>query len=141
MDNLMLFRPAPWHRRGGGGSMRKRAVRHPIQAVIAALGLLGSWVSMAQATPAPTLSDYKYFRALSVDLLGRIPTRDELLAFEKPGFSVDKWLDDHLQGSTYAARLTRIYADLLRPQINSFRYNNTRNTLARLQVKDDAGKD
>ncbi len=112
--------------------------------MLATLGLLalGSPAPVALATAsAPTLADYKYFRALSVDLLGRIPTRQELAEFERPGFSIDKWLDAHLTGNAYADRLTRIYADLLRPQINSFRYGNTRNTLARILIKDDAGKD
>ena len=124
--------------------MTRRAVRSPICAALLALGLLalGSPAPVAEAADAtPTLGDYKYFRALSVDLLGRIPTRAELTAFEQPGFRIDQWLDAHLQGSVYADRLTQIYADLLRPQINSFRYGNSRNSLARIQIKDDAGKD
>jgi len=90
------------------------------------LEFLLSGPASAQAAPprSLTLEDYKYFRALSIDLLGRVPTRDELAAFEQPGFDLDKWIDAHLSGSDYTDRLTRIYSDLLRPQISNFRFNN-----------------
>ena len=117
-----------------------------------AAGFLLTIAAGISASPAPvdadatapaqrSLSDYKYFRALSLDLQGRIPTRQELAEFEREGFDIDRWLDSHLKGEDYAERLTRIYADLLRPQINAFRYGNTRVTLARIQIKDDTGKD
>ena len=41
------------------------------------------------ARAARTLDDYRHFRALSIDLLGRAPRRDELAAFERPGFDLD----------------------------------------------------
>jgi len=93
------------------------------------------------ATSEKTLQEYKYFRTLCIDLLGRMPTEKDLQEFEKPDFSLDGWLDTHLQGDTYADRLTRIYSDLLRPQTVSFQVGTSRNTLARILIKDDAGKD
>lgn len=60
------------------------------------------------------LPDYRYFRALSIDLIGRAPTRAEISAFEAPDFKLDAWIDAHLAGPSYAERLRRIYMDLLR---------------------------
>jgi hypothetical protein len=74
--------------------------------------------SSRDAAAAPTLDDYRHFRALSVDLVGRIPTRAEVAAFEAPGFDLDAWIDAHLSGPAYAERLARIYMDLLRLQIS-----------------------
>lgn len=72
--------------------------------------------------PAPgsprTLEDYRHFRIMAIDLLGRMPTREEVAAFERPDFDVDRWIDDHLQGPEYAERLTRIYMDALRLEPN-----------------------
>lgn len=51
------------------------------------------------------LEDYKYFRALSIDLQGRVPTRDELVAFEQPDFDLQPWIDARLQGDDYVDRL------------------------------------
>jgi len=81
------------------------------------LALLGAaWAKDASA--APTLDDYRHFRALTVDLKGRIPTRDEIAAFEKPGFDMNAWIDAQLTGPAYADRVTRIYMDLLRLQVS-----------------------
>ncbi len=66
------------------------------------------------AAPAPSLDDYRHFRAVAIDLLGRMPTRDEVAAFEKPGFSLDAWIEGHLEGGTYTDRLSRVYMDVLR---------------------------
>ena len=93
------------------------------------------------ATTEKTLQDYKYFRTLCIDLLGRMPTEQDLQAFERPDFHLESWIDAHLTGDTYADRLTRIYSDLLRPQTVSFQVGTSRNTLARILVKDDTGKD
>lgn len=79
-----------------------------IPIAVAALGV------SASADAAPTLADYRYFRALSVDLQGRLPTRAEIAAFEAPSFNVDTWIDAHLSGPTYAERVRRVYMDLLR---------------------------
>ncbi|AKU95598.1 hypothetical protein AKJ09_02262 [Labilithrix luteola] len=65
-----------------------------------------------------TLDDYRHFRIASIDLLGRMPTRDEIAAFERPNFDFDKWIDGRLRGPTYVERLTRIYMDLLRLEPN-----------------------
>lgn len=63
---------------------------------------------------ARTRTDYRYFRTLSIDLLGRPPSRDEVTAFEQPGFDLDAWIDAHLTGPAYAERIRRVYMDLLR---------------------------
>jgi hypothetical protein len=63
------------------------------------------------------LPDYRYFHALSLDLLGRPPTRDELASFERQDFDVGTWIDTHLTGAAYAERMRRIYMDLLRLDI------------------------
>ncbi len=120
-------------------SRRKRRFRAHLLTVTLGLGLFCGHALAAQ--PQKTLLDYKYFRALCIDLLGRMPTEQELTEFEKPNFSLDAWLDAHLQGDSYAERLTRVYADLLRPQTVSFQVGTARNTLARILVKDDTGKD
>lgn len=86
-----------------------------------ALLALGGDAGAAAPTRDLKLEDYKYFRALSIDLQGRVPTREELTAFEQADFDVNAWIDAHLQGDDYVERLTRIYGDLLRPQINNFR--------------------
>src|SRR4051794_17079013 len=68
----------------------------------------------AEARPARTLDDYRHFRALSIDLLGRAPRRDEIAAFERPDFKLDAWIDKLLEGPGYVDRLVRVYMDLLR---------------------------
>ncbi|HEX4416298.1 MAG TPA: DUF1585 domain-containing protein [Kofleriaceae bacterium] len=74
--------------------------------------------AVAQDTHAGrTLPEYRYFRALSIDLLGRPPTRDELAAFEAPSFDTDAWIATHLGGGGYAERLRRVYMDLLRLEV------------------------
>src|SRR4051812_18148255 len=73
----------------------------------------------AEAATRPlTLDDYRYFRALSIDLAGRMPTRQEVAAFEQSDFDLDAWIDGHLDGDAYAERLTRIYMDVLRLEVN-----------------------
>ncbi|MGZ5970079.1 MAG: hypothetical protein ACXWP4_20545, partial [Polyangiales bacterium] len=44
------------------------------------------------------LVEYRHFRALSIDLLGRMPTREEIAAFEADNFDMDAWIDRHLEG-------------------------------------------
>ncbi|WP_394827158.1 DUF1585 domain-containing protein [Pendulispora albinea] len=91
--------------------MRKARLLVPLLAS----GALG-WA--ADAGAAPSLDDYRRFRALTVDLVGRIPTRDEVAAFEKPGFDLEGWINQRLTGPGYADRVTRIYSDLLRLQVS-----------------------
>src|SRR5260221_7082837 len=81
------------------------------------------------------LPDYRYFRALSIDLAGRPPTRDELAAFERADFDVDAWIDTHLVGPTYAERMRRIYMDVLRLEVGpSFQFVPNPAMLRRQQV-------
>jgi hypothetical protein len=78
---------------------------------------------VASARADHALPDYRYFRALSIDLQGRPPTREELDAFDQPGFDLEAWIDTHQTGSEYADRLERIYMDLLRLDVGpSFQF-------------------
>lgn len=87
-----------------------------VLALIAPIALVG-------AEPSKALPDYRYFRVLSIDLVGRPPTRDELAALEQPGFDLDTWIDNHLTGEVYAERLERIYMDALRLELGpSFQF-------------------
>jgi hypothetical protein len=73
------------------------------------------------APPPPakrTLEDYRHFRIASIDLLGRAPTRDEIGAFERSDFDMDRWVESQLGGPGYVERLTRIYMDVLRLEPN-----------------------
>ena len=65
-----------------------------------------------------SLDDYRHFRITAIDLLGRMPTRAEVAAFERADFDFDKWIDPHLSGPAYVERLTRVYMDLLRLEPN-----------------------
>ncbi|HSY24851.1 MAG TPA: DUF1549 domain-containing protein [Polyangiaceae bacterium] len=84
-------------------------------------------VSAADAQPeappssaggARTLEEYRHFRIAAIDLLGRMPTRQEVAAFERPDFDWDEWVDRALGEPAYADRMTRIYMDLLRLEPN-----------------------
>src|SRR5262245_8208252 len=72
---------------------------------------------LAATVSARALPDYRSFRALSIDLVGRPPSRAEIAAFEQPGFDLDAWLDARLTGPLYAERIRRIYTDLLRLEL------------------------
>ena len=88
-----------------------------------------------------TLLDYRYFRALSIDLVGRPPTRDELRAFEQPSFSLDAWLNAQLQSPSYAERVRRVYTDLLRLEIGpTFQFSPNPLMLRRQQLLGPDGK-
>ena len=81
------------------------------------------------------LPDYRYFRELSIDLLGRPATRAELAAFDAPGFELDAWLDSQVAGAGYAERMRRVYADLLRLEVGpSFQFVPNPIVLRRQQV-------
>lgn len=69
-----------------------------------------SWAERSQRS----LADYRYFRALAIDFLGRPPTRAEIAELERPQFQFEDWLDAHLAGKRYAERIRTIYSDLLR---------------------------
>src|SRR4051794_34936110 len=80
---------------------------------------LAALLCATPAAAAPTLDAYRHFRALSIDLNGRMPTREELAAFEQPGFDLAVWIETHTAGAPYVDRVTRIYMDLLRLQVGS----------------------
>lgn len=87
-----------------------------------------------------TLLDYKYFRRLSIDLVGRPPSREELAEFEKPEFKVDSWIDQHLIGRDYAERIRRIYMDLLRLEVGpDFQFVPNAMQLRRVQIRGPNG--
>lgn len=70
------------------------------------------------ASAAKNLDDYKHFRSLSIDLLGRMPSRAELEQFEKDDFDLDRWIDQRLDEKGYAERLTRVWMDVLRLELS-----------------------
>jgi hypothetical protein len=81
------------------------------------------------------LPDYRYFRALSIDLVGRPPTRNELAAFEQPDFDLNAWIDTHLGTAEYAERMRRIYEDVLRLEVGpSFQFVPNPVMLRRQQI-------
>ena len=106
-----------------------RAALVSLAAAMAALPLT------ATAATAHTLQEYRYFRALSIDLNGRVPTRAELAQFETPDFSLDAWIDQRLAEPAYAERMARIYLDALRLQVGpTFQFVPQASTLRRVQV-------
>jgi hypothetical protein len=81
------------------------------------------------------LDDYRRFRALSIDLTGRAPTRAEIAEMESPGFDLDRWIDAHLSGPAYTERIERIYMDLLRLEVGpAFQFNPPATTLTRVTI-------
>ncbi|MBP6829271.1 MAG: DUF1585 domain-containing protein [Deltaproteobacteria bacterium] len=106
-----------------------------------AVALLGAVTAAARpADASPTREQYRLFRALSIDLQGRIPLPDEIAAFERPGFDLDAWIDQHLQGAAYAERLRRVYLDALRLEVGSmFNFVSNPLVLRRVRVIDPDG--
>jgi hypothetical protein len=106
--------------------------------------LIGLAVLLATAHEAradKTLADFRYFRALSIDLLGRIPSRNELAAFEGADFDLDAWIDARLQGAAYADRIVRVYMDLLRLEVgNVFTYRPDASVLRRQTILGPDGR-
>lgn len=101
----------------------------------ATLALAG--VSLAPGADAQTrtLQEYRYFRALSIDLQGRIPTRAEVAAFEQPSFNVEQWIDAKLRQPAYAERMRTAYMDLLRLEITTaVNFNPASIVLRRQQI-------
>jgi hypothetical protein len=112
-----------------------RAKTAPLVA-LTALMLTGSTALAA----GPTRGDYRYFRALSIDLKGRVPSPEELASFEKPGFDLDGYVDQALSGPQAAERIRRVYTDLLRLSVGkSFQFVPGRATLRVQKVKDASG--
>ena len=107
---------------------------------IASLAALTTLSFASNADAAKTLDDYRHFRALSIDLEGRMPTRAELDAFEKPDFDLDRWISAHLDGDAYVERLTRIYMDQLRLEVSpAFLFTPAATTLRRVSLKGPQG--
>ena len=104
----------------------------PFLLVALVLGVAAAAPAAPRPSPQPTLDDYRRYRALSIDLLGRAPTRGELEAFEQPRFDLDAWIDAHLEGPAYVERLERIYLDLLRLEVGpAFQFAPAATTLRR----------
>lgn len=119
--------------------MRTRRSRSLLAALPLALGAFAA-APDAHATRPLTIEDYRYFRSLSIDLNGRMPTRAEVAAFEADGFDVDHWIDQHLAGPAYAERVRRVYMDLLRLEIGStFQFVPGATTLRRIQLVGPSG--
>ena len=95
--------------------------RLAVAALLAAVAVLPLSFDAESASPAParrTLDDYRHFRVAAIDLLGRMPTRDEIAGFERSDFDMGRWIDASTSGPAYAERLTRVYMDLLRLEPN-----------------------
>jgi hypothetical protein len=107
-----------------------RALRLPALFVLLVLAVV-PFAADAGSTPPPapapgrTLDDYRHFRVTSIDLLGRMPTRDEIAAFERPDFDLDAWIEQRIGGPGYVERLTRVYMDVLRLEPNLVFQNAT----------------
>ena len=98
----------------------------------ALLGVLG-FTTDASATRS--LADYRYFRSLSIDLQGRMPTRGEIATFEQDSFDLNGWIDQQLHTAAYADRVRRVYLDLLRLEVGgSFQFVQSETVLRRVSV-------
>lgn len=97
-------------------------------------GASGPADAAAGGEPGPSLDDYRRFRALSIDLRGRMPTRDEVAAFER-GLDLDMWIDAQLDKGAHVERLSRTWLDLLRLEIaTSFQYLPWQSMLRRAKI-------
>jgi hypothetical protein len=115
-----------------------------LSALAAALAVLAAGLVAGArdggATPAPrTLDEYRHFRITAIDLAGRMPTRDEVAAFERPDFDLDKWVDHELGGAAYVDRMTRIYMDVLRLEPN-LNFSSAPAQLFRQEIEGPDGK-
>ncbi|HEY5934811.1 MAG TPA: DUF1585 domain-containing protein [Kofleriaceae bacterium] len=101
-------------------------------------------IPITDSSAIPSLPDYRHFRALSIDLLGRPPTRNEVAELEQPSFNLERWVDTQLATPTYAERLRRVYMDLLRlelPQTVQFAASSVMLYRARITGPDNAPLD
>lgn len=102
---------------------------------------LAATLATLPADAARTLTEYRYFRALSIDLAGRLPTRAEIASFEKPDFDLEAWIDARLTGPRYADRVRRTYMDLLRLDVgNMFLFRPATTVLRRQTILAPDGK-
>ncbi len=98
-------------------------MRRPTLLLAAPLALAALALAPDAAAQTRTLQEYRYFRALSIDLSGRIPTRAEIAAFERPDFNVESFIDTKLRGAPYAVRMRSLYMDLLRLEVSGAAVN------------------
>jgi hypothetical protein len=97
-------------------------------------------IAAAPHAAARTLEEYRRFRALSIDLLGRMPTRDEIAELEREGFDLDRWIDARLGERGVVDRLLRVYMDALRLEVSpAFTVTPQATTLRRVQIKGSGG--
>lgn len=109
--------------------------------LFAALAAGACLAAAPSAEAKRSLGEYRWFRALSIDLQGRIPSRDEVAAFEADGFDADGWIDAHLTGDAYAQRIRSIYMDLMRLEIGrTFQFVPRSMVLRRQQILGSDGK-
>ena len=102
--------------------------------------MLASGVAAGPAGAVPTREAYRYFRSLSIDLQGRMPTPEEIAAFERPGFDLDAWVDQRTAGPAFAERLRRVYMDRLRLEVGrNFGFVSNPIILRRARVRDPSG--
>jgi hypothetical protein len=91
-------------------------------------------------TKERSVEEYRYLRALSIDLEGRVPSRAELAAFERPDFDLDAFIERKLHGQGYVDRLTRIYMDALRLEVSPLTlFTPSASTLFAQTIRDDRG--
>ncbi len=107
-----------------------------------AMGLASAFtLGLASEAHARTLADFRYFRALSIDLQGRMPARDEVAAFESDSFDLNAWIDQQLSTPAYADRVRRVYMDLLRLEVGtSFQFVQSVTVLRRVPIVGPDGK-
>lgn len=118
---------------------RRNKIKKLTLAVPVALAALAAAPEASAATR--TLEDYRYFRALSIDLMGRMPTRDEIASFEQEGFNFETWVDARLAEPAYAQRIRRIYMDAMRLEVgSSFQFVPGLTTLRRKTIKGPDGQ-
>ncbi|MCA9067645.1 MAG: DUF1553 domain-containing protein, partial [Planctomycetaceae bacterium] len=74
-----------------------------------------------QVEPAPLVDDLAYLRRVSVDLIGRIPTTDEIAEYLawSPEIRREKVVDKLLAEERFAVRWTAFFADMLRLRTNA----------------------
>jgi hypothetical protein len=107
--------------------------------VVAALALAPA-AARAEAKPL-TVQDYRAFRAMSLDLQGRVPTLAEVDARGAASFDEGAFVDERLASGAYASVLRQVYMDRLRLDLSSgFPYVPAATTLRRYDVLDANGK-
>ena len=72
-------------------------------------------------SPAPLTDDHAFLRRVYVDLIGRIPTLDEIVAFEKLGAPTRRAeiVEKLMESERFADTWTVFYADMLRLRSNA----------------------